>query len=142
MISFLQTCSRENLNYVLPAAKKIAWAKKTQISLHLPCLSYSFLTHTLVMPSRHGLAHIFLRTTYIPKQQLHPGCQIFSHTTKLKYTNKTQIFVKKVSCVFCLMVHLVYSFHMFANWCRDVYWQYNLKDRKYQQLRLQRKESF
>lgn len=32
------------------------------------------------------------------------------------------------------MVHLVYFFHMFANWSRDVYWEYNLKDRNYQQL--------
>lgn len=66
----------------------------------------------------------------------------FSSHHKTQIYKKGTLKKKKLSHVFHLMVHLVYFFRMFATWCGDVdvYWQYNPKDRTYQQLLHRRKD--
>lgn len=122
------------------SSKEVTRRKKP--SLRLPYLSYSFLNCPLLTTSRHNLVYTLLWTRYIPQQQLHSGCQIFSHIAKLKiYKQYMKIKktkqqkpnqTKKASHVFHVMVHLFYSFHVLATWCRYLYWKHNLKYKTYQ----------
>lgn len=109
MTYFLQPCSQENLNHVLPEAKKLPGrGGHTKPA----CLLYSFLNSLLLMTSRHNPVCILLRTWYIPQQQLHPACQIISHVAKLRIYKQDMKSKKKTQR-------------------RYLYWQCNLKYKNY-----------
>lgn len=137
---FLQPCSQENLNHVLPAAKKLPGGKN-------PVYVYPIF-HILFLivhywPLAGTIRYIH---SYEPDIFHNSNCiqdARFSVTLQnSRYTNNTWKLkkpkqqkpnqTKKASHVFHVMVHLFYSFHVLATWCRYLYWKHNLKYKTYQ----------